>query len=184
MKTLQNGQWADVDLNEHFFDDKLCRFIIDILKKYGIYTIADYGCGPGKYVAEFNKNQIDAIGYDGSPDTTKIANQYCFVKDLTEVIDEQKDAIMCLEVGEHIPEKFEHVLLNNIAKNARKLVILSWAIPGQDGYGHINCKTNEYIIGRMAILGFKYNADLSNEGRKKCSAFWFRNTFMVFEPAQ
>ena len=41
------------------------------------------------------------------------------------------DWILCLEVGEHIPKKYESVLIDNIASHARVGAVISWAIPGQ-----------------------------------------------------
>lgn len=38
---------------------------------------------------------------------------------------------MSLEVGEHIPSAFEHILFDNLHYNNKCGVILSWAVPGQ-----------------------------------------------------
>ena len=36
-----------------------------------------------------------------------------------------------LEVGEHIPAELEAKFLNNLSSSARRMVILTWAVPGQ-----------------------------------------------------
>lgn len=50
------------------------------------------------------------------------------------------------EVGEHILAEFENNFIKNIADNARKGIIMSWALVGQGGYKHVNERNNDYII--------------------------------------
>jgi hypothetical protein len=60
---------------------------------------------------------------------------------------------------------------------------MSWAIPGQGGYQHINTHTNEYIIEKIEKLGFKYNKEVTLK-YKPMFDNWFRNTLMVFDKIQ
>ena len=46
----------------------------------------------------------------------------------------------------------------NVVNGARKGVVLSWAVPGQPGAGHVNCRDNSWVIKRFADLGLKYEA--------------------------
>ncbi|RYY77649.1 hypothetical protein EON63_18330 [archaeon] len=59
-------------------------------------------------------------------------------------------------------------------------IILSWAIPGQGGNGHVNEQSNAYLINTLSGLGYQYDAQLSERGRKEAEMFWFRSSFMVF----
>ena len=36
----------------------------------------------------------------------------------------------------------------------------------QAGHGHVNCHTNEYVIGKMALRGFELNYGLSARTRR------------------
>ena len=55
------------------------------------------------------------------------------------------DAVLSLEVGEHIPEDYEDIYLENLDRHADKIIILSWAVPEQGGFGHVNERDNGYI---------------------------------------
>ena len=89
---------------------------------------------------------------------------------------------LCLEVGEHIEPEHEAIVLDNIANSATKKIIMSWAIPGQGGFGHVNCRENDYIIAQMQARGWKHNPEESDFLRARCSGCdWFKNTIMVFD---
>jgi hypothetical protein len=60
-------------------------------------------------------------------------------------------------------------------------LILSWAIPGQTGNGHVNLRLNEYIINTINNYKFKHNEQLSQRLKKSSKLWWFKNTIMVFE---
>ena len=58
---------------------------------------------------------------------------------------------MSIEVGEHIPAELESKFLNNLVNSARRMVVLTWAMPGQGGEGHVNGQTAEAIVEKMKI---------------------------------
>ena len=64
----------------------------------------------------------------------------------------------------------------------RKGVVMSWAVEGQEGIGHINCRNNDYVEGRMASLGFQLDYDKTIQLRTVASLPWFKFTVMVFVP--
>ena len=89
--------------------------------------------------------------------------------------------IISLEVGEHIPDKYEDIFIHNLVRNSKKYLLLSWALPKQLGSGHVNCHTNEYIIGKMKEYGFYINTPITNYLRAKASFKWFQKTIMFFQ---
>jgi len=92
------------------------------------------------------------------------------------------DVVLSLEVGEHIPAEFEQQFIDNICKHAKKHLAISWAIEGQGGSGHVNCKNNNYIISKVEDRGFKFNFNDSEKIRKAATnASWFGYTIMVFD---
>lgn len=91
--------------------------------------------------------------------------------------------VFSLEVGEHIPNKWEDTYLDNLARNSAKYIIMSWAIDGQKGDGHVNCHPNHYIIGKMFERGFFFSTPVSRYLRSCASLFWLKHTIMVFEKA-
>jgi len=63
-------------------------------------------------------------------------------------------------------------------------IILSWAIIGQLGDGHVNCMNNDEVISKMNELGFDYLEDDSVSARNSVSsriASWFLKTIMIFQ---
>ena len=66
------------------------------------------------------------------------------------------DWIISLEVAEHIPKEFESTYLDNIVRHAVEGIIISWAIPGQDGVQHINNQPFYYVAFALAKLGFTH----------------------------
>jgi tryptophanyl-tRNA synthetase len=90
------------------------------------------------------------------------------------------DLVISIEVGEHIPKDFEQTFIDNITKSATKNIILSWAIVGQGGNGHINCQNNDYIISEVTKRGWNFEAETTLSARNKMPDIWIKNTVMFF----
>ena len=90
---------------------------------------------------------------------------------------------ICLEVLEHIPEEFEDIAIENVTKSCTGKLILSWALEGQGGCGHVNERNSDYVIDRIEKEGFKYKPNLSNVLRDKAGSelWWFRKSIYVFD---
>lgn len=178
---LETGKWNTKNMSEHTFDEQLAAGILNAMKHYKIHSCADLGCGPGEYVNYFNKHGINTDGYDGNVFTPELTNNKCKILDLAESVDLPKyDCVISLEVGEHIPEKYESIFIHNLTNHTNKLLILSWAIPDQGGYGHVNCRLNTYIKRLVCSLGFKKDLSTENILRNSAKVDWFKNTIMVF----
>ncbi len=184
-----SGYWCQNSLYGHVFDSGLARALCSVVNFCDVKTLGDFGCGPGWYVAMFRRMGIDAQGYDGNPFVETMSRPFfndgffCQQIDLTEELgsDEPFQMVMSLEVGEHIPEISEAVFIDNLVRNASKYILLSWGIPGQPGFGHINCKSNEYIAQKFRERGFYLNVPISNYLRVHSSNIWFKKTIMFFE---
>jgi SAM-dependent methyltransferase len=169
---------------EHVYDSKLSDALVAVAKKCKVTKTYDFGCGPGKYVQNFRNNGIDATGFDGNPLTSNIPN--CSVQDLTAEFQlEPVNFLLCLEVCEHVPKQFENKLLNTLDRhvNPGGTLVLSWAVVGQPGTGHVNCQNNDYVINKFKSMGYAFDKDESMSLRNNVSnnAPWFRNTTLVFK---
>lgn len=91
------------------------------------------------------------------------------------------DAVLSLEVAEHIPVAFERVYLQNLACSCKKFLVLSWAPPGQGGSGHVNPLRPNEAHRRVEALGFRFLAADSHALRLRASLPWFRRNLAVFE---
>ncbi len=177
----ESGFWTGEDVR-HFYDDKLAAAICQFLKQEMASSVVDFGCGNGSYVKALRKCGIYCDGLDGNPDVKHLSGGIAFTQDLTVPFNlvRKYDWVVCLEVGEHIPKQYENVLFRNIHEHNTQGVILSWAIKGQPGHGHVNNQNNDYIKAKMASLGYvndsKTEKFLRNQSRFKV----FQRTVMCF----
>jgi hypothetical protein len=182
-KINEKGFWeTNTDIG-HIHDNLLSEKLVSFLNENNIKTLVDFGCGMADYVKAINKTNIICEAYDGNPNTEKLTNGIGKVLDLSKPFDLNKkfDCVLSFEVGEHIPKQYEQFFLDNICKHTDKLIILSWAVIGQGGDGHVNCQNNDYIISQLEKRNFIYNENASIELRNSVSnAKWFKNTIMVF----
>ena len=173
------GFWTTKEETKtHVFDICLCNTIIALCKEWNIKTIVDIGCGNGSYVKHFLDNEMDCGGFDGSP----LTPDFCYIQDFSKPQRIGKyGLVLSLEVGEHIPKKYEQIFLDNLVDASISLIILSWAIEGQKGDGHVNCQNNGYIIQQMENRGFHYNDKATYYLKQGCEFAWFLDTILVFE---
>lgn len=186
MSIHPKGYWLEVEgPNTHTCDKQLCEAITDVIKDLGIKTAVDIGCGAGAYTRHLIDHGIDCEGFDGSPKTPELSNGLCRVLDFADPQDiGQFDLVLSLEVGEHIPKKWEQIFIDNVCRAANKYICMCWAIEGQPGYGHFNCQNNDYVINEMAKRDFAYCPETSHyirEASDKVNFPWFYNTIMFFK---
>ncbi len=183
MPVNDNGFWEGEDASEHHINDKpLSDYLVKFFKDEKAESVADLGAGMGDYVKNFKNNNLNASCYDGNPNTPQLTNNLCKVLDLSKphIFHKNYDWIMSLEVGEHLPKEFEDVFINNLHNNNNKGIVLSWAIIGQGGRGHINEQDNDYIKNKIMKLGYTNDIEAENKMREAASLDWFKNTLMVF----
>ena len=184
MKINEVGFWETTDQTGHVHDlsiaAALCKYLADKEAK----TVVDFGCGLGDYAKAFKANGYKVEAYDGNPNTETQSDGIGKVLDLSKpfYLGKKFDVVMSLEVGEHIPKEFEEQFIDNITKHAKKHLIISWAVVGQGGDGHVNCANNDYIIEQIVDRGFNHNAKDSQTIRNAATnASWFSYTIMVFD---
>lgn len=156
----------------------------ELFRTENVTSVSDFGAGVGQY-GVYLKSRIPYLvynGYDGAGDIESFTSGVIKYVDLTVPLDlPVTEWIVSLEVGEHIPSKFEGMYLRNIHRHNCKGVILSWGILGQGGENHINNHSNEYITQIFNDLG--YNRDLVLESKFRIPDMnygWFVHSTMVF----
>ena len=90
------------------------------------------------------------------------------------------DWTMCLEVAEHVPQMWEDEIIRNMHRTNTKGVILSWALEGQGGYGHVNERDNDYVKEKFATLGYVNDVEAEEFLRDSSTLSWFKHSIMVF----
>lgn len=183
----QTGSWTFKSKKElrqhHFFDKKLCDALIEFFDEERCFTIIDLGCGMGDYIFRFNRTYYVATGIDGHPDTWNLTNGHGYTEDLSKPIRFQRkyDWALSLEVGEHIPSEYEDIFLDNIANSCKRGVVMSWAVEGQGGLGHVNCRNNDWVENKMKERGFWRDVYSEQQLRNAAKIKWFKNTLMVYK---
>lgn len=175
----ETGCW--VNIRSHQTDKGLKEFLIE---KFGgsDKKFYDFGCGNAQYAHGLVATGVDIECYDGSPLTPELSQGLGKILDLTSDFEfTPRDWTICLEVGEHVPEQYEDKLIENIVKHTTEGIILSWAVPGQRGTGHVNCKSNDYVRGRMADNNFYTDKELEEGLRNSIRRHeYFKWTLMAF----
>lgn len=147
-------------------------------------AIRDFGCGDAYYITKLFKQGYSVFGYDGFIPKANEIPALCTILDLSKRIPMFfRGQVLSLEVGEHIPAEFEDVFLDNLVTACSSRMVLSWAIPGQGGLGHVNCHDNTHVIKKMAKRGFKINVSLTEFLRENTpmEVKYFEKTIMVFD---
>lgn len=180
----EKGYWESEDSSGHVHDRNLCISIAAFLKNQKVKKVLDLGCGMGDYARFFINNEIECDAYDGNPNTPNLTQGIGKVLDFTEEFNlaETYECVLSLEVGEHIPNQYEQIFIDNLCRHSKKYILLSWAVIGQGGDGHVNCQNNDYVINEMIKRNFTFLSKETNHFRNSVTnATWFINTIMLFE---
>lgn len=193
MKISQTGFWDGEDAHlHHGYSKPLVNWIADFLKQYKDKPLYDFGCGIGQYLQQLQSaGFINLTGFEGDPPKQKVFDNIK-KQDLTFPFTVPvKGNCIFLEVAEHIPQEFETVALNNIINACDGFLIMSWAVRGQGGHGHINCLNNDEAIERFTSKGMTYLEDATESVRavidpiknsiEECQLPWFKTTTLVFK---
>jgi hypothetical protein len=181
---LPTGYWKGETAHiHHRFSPQLSRWLIDFLQPVKSKPIYDFGCGLGSYLRALSEAGFNNLtGFEGAPPyQSEFGNIQA--QDLAEPFElPEKGCCVCLEVLEHIPKEFESIALHNITRSCESYLIISWAIPNQPGFGHVNCKDNDVVINEIESLDFRFLADETDRARSiiTSSTYWFKNTLMIF----
>lgn len=129
------------------------KFIID---KYNIKSVLDVGSGIGHAAKWFNELGLKTIAIDGLEYNVKNSLYPAIIHDLTKNFFEVKDGVdfvNCIEVVEHIEETYLDNLMTTLTQG--KYVLITHALPGQQGHHHVNCKPSTYWIREFETRGYE-----------------------------
>eukprot|EP00438_Fugacium_kawagutii_P012686 Skav207528 [mRNA] locus=scaffold907:419280:422105:+ [translate_table: standard] len=72
------------------------------------------------------------------------------------------DYVFSFEVPEHIAPEHEDELVQTLTQ-AKVAIVVSWALLGQAGHGHINEHSQSYVIRQLEKRSFHYCPSLSHD---------------------
>lgn len=183
----ETGIWTTREaIDNHDFSYRLAKWIGDFLDKKDV--LIDWGCGIGSYLRYFHDRGFENLhGVEGTASIRDFAEfSNIMEQDLTKPITKYPIGnSLCLEVGEHIPIEYTDQFLNNICYNTAhsKVLILSWAVPGQDGIGHVNCQENTWVIEQVCKRNMKFLMEPTTYARSVIEGHYeyFKNTLLCFQ---
>ncbi len=179
-----NGETAHI---HHVHSEPLANWIVEFLKDKDQQnnTIYDLGCGEGHYINALEEEGFfKIVGIEGDIPKTAVSN-FIEQHDLTTPLPAyfKPGNVLSLEVAEHIPTKYQSNFLDNIVKLCNGYLIMSWAIRGQAGFGHVNCLDNNEVVKLIEDLGFTFLFIETTSARDVIddTTPWFRNTILIFK---
>jgi len=183
--------------DQQFFDNTIklesqsARAVVEILiNHFSPKSVIDIGCGIGIYLAEFEKNNLEISGFDGSP--TAVINSLVGEKikqhDLCRPLKlkRQFDLCLCFEVAEHLPETCADILVDSLAGSAQTIIFTA-ATPGQGpkSIGHINEQPPEYWLKKFKAKKFFLDKTLTEKIRREMIernvVWWLTKNLMIFK---
>ena len=143
------GNYKDIIYDDKFFDKNLewntpiaAKLVGVLMDYFHPRSLVDLGCGNAEFLSEFQKMGVVIQGYEGSQaaiNKALVDKKYIQLFDLRDKIDSERkyDLAICLEVAEHIENKFSQRLVGNLT-GLSDTVVFTAATPGQGGHFHIN----------------------------------------------
>lgn len=147
--------------------------------------VVDCGASVGKYVAALRMAGYFAVGVDATPNVGELSGGLVSYADLSRplVWEDPADWAMSIEVGEHIPAEYAATYLDNVAAAARRGLIVSWAVPGQRGRDHINCREPDWVAAQLAYRGWPVDVPATTRARDLAGRGWNRKLLVLTRPA-
>tara|TARA_R110000868_G_scaffold299286_1_gene559575 strand:- start:476 stop:1093 length:618 start_codon:yes stop_codon:yes gene_type:complete len=168
----------------HLDSSQLSSWLINFFKKDNQQLIYDFGCGNAYYLTQLYNNGIKNVVGIEPESPAKNSKFKIFPYNLAfELPLTEQGNVISFEVAEHIPKKYQDVFIDNIAKLCNNYLIISWAVEGQPGIGHVNCKNNEDVILLFEQKGFTFQEELTKEIKSKPTSMfgYFGHTLMIFK---
>jgi SAM-dependent methyltransferase len=156
------------------------KYVID---KYSIKSVMDVGSGVGHAGLWFKEQGLEITAIDGLADNVKNSHIPAIEHDLTSApFVKQVDLVNCVEVVEHIEEKYIGNLLDTMCSGT--YIFMTHAVPGQKGWHHVNCQPTEYWVKHLSNRNYTVLHDDSAVIKKLAqddSATHITRTGMLFK---
>ncbi len=152
--------------------------------KYGLKSVIDVGCGFGHALKWFAEYGFQVLGVDGWREAVQksqvpgMVMEHDFNNGIP-LINQSFDLAWSAEFLEHVDERYL-VNVMPVFQKARYSVI-THGLPGQEGYHHVNCQTDDYWTNKFAEYGMKLDSEQTALLRSTDrGALYGRRTLMLF----
>ncbi len=151
-------------------------------------SVLDVGCGIGTWLKVFKELGVEEVfGIDGYYVNRTLLEKFVDpIKEFQNVdlrnsfnLSRKFDLTLCLEVGEHLPDKSACVLIESICKHS-DIVVFSAAIPHQGGQFHLNEQYPKYWENLFDNFGFKcYDLIRPEIWENEHVDYWYRQNIFI-----
>lgn len=175
--------------DEMTYFPELWQFLIDF---YEPRSILDIGCGEGHLMKFFNDRFIDVKGIDGMPENKENADPsikgkiivHDYSKGVCLITSEKHlhtDLVISCEFVEHVEEAHMFNFMHDFSRG--DVIVMTHALPHQDGYHHVNCKESAYWAEIVEKLGYHFLSSITRDAYelavKYNKVLW--KTVLIFE---
>jgi len=155
-----------------------------LIKKYNCKTAIDIGGGYGFCTEWMEEKGIDCVNHDGlqhNIDNSKAKNN--LLHDITKgpIKHDRVDLVNCIEVVEHIEEKYMYNLMNSLTLG--NVVLITHAEPhhADRGHHHVNCKDRQYWINQFRIYGHDFCSEETDKIKSLRVGWHIKRSGLVFK---
>lgn len=179
-----NTNGLPAHLGGHQDETHLDEGALDLLiKKFGIESYLDVGCGPGGMVELASSKGLTVLGVDGDFTLVRSNPQHFLLHDFTTGPAPVKglwDLGWSCEFLEHVEEKYMDNYMEAFKKCKR--IVVTHAFPGQGGHHHVNEQEANYWFHQFGRRGFFLDQISTDEVRNASTMAqrYIRVSGMVF----
>lgn len=132
------------------FSPLVWQYVIDRL---AIRSVLDVGSGEGYAARWFHRQGVISYACEGLEINIQRAVHPTILLDLSQSsLVCPVDLVHCVEVLEHIDTAYLDHLMTTLSNG--RYVLITHAIPGQEGHNHVNCQPAAYWIKLFAEYGY------------------------------
>jgi hypothetical protein len=129
-----------------------------VIERFSISSVMDLGSGTGDAARFFFRRGLMTVAIEGLASNVVHSSYPTVLHDLVKgPVFTRVDLVHCQEVVEHIDQK----CLPNLIASLRcgRVVLMTHAVPGQEGYHHVNLQPAQYWIRHVTAEGYSYLAE-------------------------
>ena len=146
----------------------------------GVKSVLDIGAGEGHAALYFAGKGCNVFAIDNDKQAITHAVYPVIKADVTVApFHVTTDLVYMAEFVEHLPETALPHLSDSLQRT--EWVVMTYAIPGNEGVGHVNLQDIDYWIAWMHSVGFEIDSEKTNAVRAKAKHVHFKNRGLVFK---